>query len=262
MKNTISYFFWILIIAVLASCKGYKQDIMFKLDDNFSEADLAAAVVSAERNYVIQINDQLTTDVFTNKGERIIDPNNELMQGTNMRNNTQMEEEMSYLVKIDGTAKFPIIGQVKVDSLTIDQAELLLQKLYDQYYKDSFVKLEYLNKRVVLFGAGMQFGQIIPLRDENLSLVEIIALGGGIEMGAKAQNIKLIRGSLNEPIVYQVDLTTIDGMKKSMLEVQPGDIIYIEPWRRPWLEAIKDITPVVSILTSTLALILVLQNLN
>ncbi len=242
---------------ILASCKSYKQDIMFKLDDNFKESDLSQVVVQAERNYVIQVNDQLSIDVFTNKGERIVDPNNELNK-TNIQNRENFDQ-LTYLVQIDGTVKFPIIGQVKLDSMTINQAESFLQKKYDEYYKDSFVKLQYQNKRVVVLGAVG--GQIIPLSNENLSLIEILALAGGVEMGAKAQNIKVIRGDLTSPQVYQVNLSTIDGLQKSMLAVEPGDIIYVEPWRRPWLEATRDIAPLLSIITSTLALILVLQKL-
>ncbi|MFY0626457.1 MAG: polysaccharide biosynthesis/export family protein [Reichenbachiella sp.] len=230
---------------------------MFKLDDDFTEEDLSVAVSKAERNYIIQVNDRLTLDVYTNKGERIVDPNNELIQAGNQ--NRQRQEDLTYLVKIDGTAKFPIIGQIDLDSLTLDQAETLLQEKYDDYYKDSFVKLDYGNKRVVVLGAVG--GQIIPLTDENLSIVEIIALSGGIEMGAKAQNIKLIRGNLNKPEVYQINLSTVDGMRQSAMPVEPGDIIYVEPWRRPFFEILKDITPVMSMITSTLALILVLQNL-
>ncbi|MEM6830107.1 MAG: polysaccharide export protein EpsE, partial [Bacteroidota bacterium] len=79
----------------------------------------------------------------------------------------------------------------------------------------------------------------------------------GIEFGAKAQNIKLIRGDL----VYQIDLSTISGMKKTNMDVEPGDVIYIEPWRRPWLEALRDVAPALSLVSSVLTLIVVVQNL-
>ncbi len=259
MKHLSVHSFFFLALLIVSSCKMYKQDIMFKLDDDFTESDLAIAVAQAERNYVIQINDYLTLDVYTNKGERIVDPNFELMRELGGRNNMGQQKELTYLVQIDGTAKFPIIGQIKIDSLTLNQAEKLLQEKYDEYYKDSFVRLEYSNKRVVVLGA--LGGQVIPLVNENLSLVEILAVAGGPQMGSKVQNIKILRGDLSSPRVYQVDLSTISGMRDSMLDIEPGDIIYIEPWRRPFFEALKDITPVLSLLSSTLALVLVLQNL-
>ncbi|UXP33640.1 polysaccharide biosynthesis/export family protein [Reichenbachiella agarivorans] len=230
---------------------------MFKLDDQFDENDLAAAVLHAERNYVIQTDDYLSINVYTNRGERIIDPNKELQQ--NMTTQRRIEEDFTYLVQKDGTVKLPIIGQVKIDSLTLNQAESQLEIAYNTFYKDSFVKLGYVNKRVIVLGA--MGGQLIPLLNENMTLIEVLALAGGLEMGAKSQNIKVIRGTLSKPEVFQIDLSTISGMQKTMLSMEPGDIIYIEPWRRPWLESTKDIAPLLSLLSSTLALILVLQNL-
>jgi polysaccharide export outer membrane protein len=41
--------------------------------------------------------------------------------------------------------------------------------------------------------------------------------------------------------------------------VQPGDIIYIEPIRRPASEALRDYFPIVSILSSLITLIVVLN---
>lgn len=234
---------------------------MFKLDDDFGEGNLATVVHSTEQNYVIQINDELEIDVFTNDGERIVDPNNALMQQTGgaNQNRQQQQNNFTYLVKIDGTVKFPIVGQIKVDSLTIDQAEKLLQEKYNVFYKGSFVKLKNLSKRVVVLGATG--GQIITLSNENITLVEILALAGGLNIGAKSQNIKVIRGNLDNPEVYQINLSTIDGMRQSVLQIEPGDVIYVEPWRRPWKLIINDIAPMLSLISSTLALVLVLQNL-
>ncbi|MGL1885290.1 MAG: polysaccharide biosynthesis/export family protein [Reichenbachiella sp.] len=232
---------------------------MFKLDNDFTEANLNVAVEYAERNYIIQKDDLLMLEVYTNRGERIVDPNNELQQGQGLQSSRGKETSFSYLVKQDGTVKLPIINEIKLDSLTLNEAEAILEVKYDEYYKNSFVKLSYANKRVVVLG-GVG-GLIIPLLNENTSLIEVIAEAGGIEFGSKAQNIKLIRGNLANPEIYQINLSTVSGMKKSMLAMEPGDIIYIEPWRRPWFEAMKDITPVLSLLSSTLALVLVLQNL-
>lgn len=231
---------------------------MFKLDDEFNESDLSFVVDQIEKNYVLQINDRIGIAVYTNKGERIIDPNLEL--NASLPNSAQrIETNFEYLVQTDGTIKLPIIGQIKLDSLTLNQAEDALQSEYNKYYKDSFVKLSYKNKRVILLG-GVG-GQIIPLENENISLVEILAVAGGLDIDSKAHNIKLIRGGYKNAQVFRINLSTIDGMKKSMLDVEPGDIIYVEPWRRPWLEATRDFAPLVSLITSTLALVLVLQNL-
>jgi len=254
----LKYSIFIAISMMMISCKVYKQDIMFKEDEDLLSTQLTEAVYNTEMNYHIQKNDLLNLDVYTNKGERIIDPNFELRSGVNQ--NIQNQTKIySYLVQQDGQIKLPIIGLIKLENLTINDAETVIQKAYDGYYKDSFVKLNFLNKRVIVLG-GLG-GQVIPLENENTSLIEVIAMAGGVQLGDKVKNIKVIRGDLNNPQIFAIDLTTIEGMKGSIVSIQPGDVIYVEPWRRAWVESLKDVAPILSLITSLLTLTLVVQRL-
>jgi polysaccharide export outer membrane protein len=152
-----------------------------------------------------------------------------------------------------------MIGKKKLTGLSVDEAEAILEQDYKLHYVDPFVRITVLNRRVIVLGANG--GQVLPLVNENTTLIEVLALYGGLNLGAKAQNIKLIRGDLDNPEVHLIDLSTISGMKYSALRVESEDIIYVEPWRRPWLESLRDITPALSLTTSILTLIVVVQNL-
>jgi polysaccharide export outer membrane protein len=166
--------------------------------------------------------------------------------------NAQIQAPL-YQVNTNGEVKFPMIGNIHLEALTLREAELLLQKEYDQYYKECFVNLRFENKRVVLLGATG--GQVIPLVNENIKLTEALALAKGIANDGKAHNIRLIR----DEEVFLIDLSTVDGLRKGNLIVQPGDIIYVEPLRRPFIEGLRDFSAVSSIIISlgTLAILLV-----
>ena len=224
---------------------------MFKVPDGYQ---LKQLVDLAERNYVIQKNDYLQLEVYTNKGERIIDPDLELTKELNNQN-LSSRPEPTYLVDIKGVAKFPMIGEIKIDGLSIRLAEELLQKAYESYYKDSFVILKYMNKRVIVLGAPG--GQVIPLANENIHLVEVLALAKGVDDLAKAHNIRVLRGDQ----VLVADLSTIDGYLKSNVLIEHGDIVYVEPVRRPVSEAFRDYLPVLTALTSLTTLIVVIAGL-
>lgn len=227
---------------------------MFRYDDKFSKEDLSEVTDKIESNYVLRPNDILLLDVFTNKGERLIDPNFELIQQANAQAQ-QQRDVFQYVIQADGTAVFPLIGQFKVEGMTLIEAELAIAEEFKNVYIDPFVKLRISNRRVFVLGAPG--GNVIPLANENMHVIEVLALAEGIELGAKSQNIKLIRGDL----VYEIDLSTISGMQSSNLSVEPGDIIYVEPWRRPWLETFRDVSPALSLAASILTLIVVIQNL-
>ena len=240
---------------------------MFRLNDEFSEEDLAESLDQAERNYQLQTNDWIQLLVFTNEGERIVDPNNEFgFGGGNNRGNQQNQQNLQmqgggirYMIQVDGTAKLPLVGNKVLEGFTVDQAESMLEQAYDDLYVDSFVKLTVISRRVTVFNA--QGASVIPLDNENITLVEILAMSGGLKLGSKADQIKIVRGDLTDPIVYHIDLSTIDGMQKTIVDIESGDIIYIEPWRRPWQLAIRDISPIFSFTSTFVGFYLLLNGL-
>ncbi len=212
----------------------------------------------AEENYKIKVNDKLKLDVYTNNGERIIDPDYELVQPN--INTANLRKEPEYLVEADGMVKLPMVGMVHLAGYTLKEAEEVLQKLFGKYYKEPYVKLDFTNNRVIVLGATG--GQVIPLNNENMNLIEVLALAGGLNNTAKGYNIRLIRGDLKNPQVEVIDLSTIEGMKKADLEVYPGDIIYVEPVHRILSESLKDISPILSLILSLATLIVLIQKLQ
>ena len=272
---------WLLCVpfALLASSCAksiyYRQNILFRTTGGtgIDTTKLRDVVNRAERNYIIQPNDYIQVRVFTNNGERILDPNGELQfgspggGGSASPNRTTartggaggaVSTGSEFLVQTDGYVRLPMVDRVKITGLTLLQADSLLQVKYNEFYKGSFVDTRITNNRVVVLGTPG--GRVVPLENDNVNLLEVLALAGGIDGGAgssarsggKANNIRLIRGDLKNPQVQIIDLTTIEGMQRANLQVEPNDIIYIEPIRRPFFEALNDVTPILG-LVGTLA---------
>lgn len=239
-----------LFTVLLASCAGYKKNIMFRTDG----PQLQQQVIAAERNYVIQKNDLLELDVFLNNGERLIDPASDVSP----ENNQQVERErLTYLVDQNGIARFPLINDVKLEGLTIRQAEDMLRQAYSASYLKTFVNLRFANKRVIVLGTP--FGTVLPLANENMRLSEVLALSKAITNDANATNIRLIR----KDKVFVADFSTFDNYLKSDMIVEAGDIVYIEPIRRPVSEGFRDYAPIISIITSVGTLVfLIIQSTN
>ncbi len=244
------------ILLLASSCGSYKQNIMFKTASGSSPA---AAAQEAAKNYLIQVNDYLHLEVFSNNGERLIDPNGELLRESNAAQQTQANRvPQNYLVAVDGTVKFPMIEPLAIAGLSVRDAESKLQEQYNKFYKDCYVLLTFSNKRVIVLGSPG--GQVIPLVNENMSVVEVLALAKGIGNDGKSHNIRLIRGKE----VFVLDLSTVEGLKTGNMVVQPGDIVYVEPTRRPFAEGIRDLAPLLSLIISlgTLAVVFVASNNN
>jgi polysaccharide export outer membrane protein len=238
---------------VWLSCASYKQNIMFKTDELSAAEKIKAEAAGTQRNFTIQKNDRLSLAVFSNKGERLIDPNPELTQTNPTATNTASPV---FTVDASGTAQLPLVGPFHFEGLTLRQAEAALQKAYADFFKEPFVQLAYLNKRVVVLGA--LGGQVIPLENENTRLLEVLALAKGLTNDSKAQNIRLIRGDH----VYEIDMSTISGFREGNVIVDPGDVIYVEPVRRPVSESLRDYYGLVSMVVGLATLITLISNLQ
>jgi polysaccharide export outer membrane protein len=215
---------------------------------------------AVKKNYKIQVNDRLEVQLFANGGEVILDPNNEL-EINNRRGQQNQSKRINYLVRPDSTVVIPVVGLVNAVGLTVPQLNDTLSELFSKFYVNPFVLTQVVNRRV--FVLGPEKGMVIPLENENSTLIEILTIYGGLNNESKSYNIRIIRGDLQEPAVQIVDLSTIEGMKKANLSIQPNDIIYIEPGRRVVSLVIRDITPFISLTTSLITLsFLIISNAN
>lgn len=238
------------IVCTLGACGSYHQNVMFRVEEG---EEMQQAAERTEKSYVVQKNDQLQVDIYTNNGERIIDPDLRLAETIPSQSLTT-KPVVTYQVDPNGVVKLPMIGEIQVEGLTIRALEEILQKEYARYYSSPLAVVKYLNKRVIVLGAPG--GQVIPLVDENVELAEVLALAEGIDINGKAHNMRVVRGDQ----VYLVDFSTMDGFRKGNMIMEPGDIVYVEPVRKPVSEAVRDYGPLLSILASLLTLIVVVNN--
>jgi polysaccharide export outer membrane protein len=63
-----------------------------------------------------------------------------------------------------------------------------------------------------------------------------------------------MRKTQNKRAVYQIDLSTIEGLKQGEMLVQSNDYIYINSKKRIAREILKEVTPWLSIFSSSLAI--------
>ena len=243
--------FFLVSLVSLSAC-SYRNNVMFSHDDDFVAAQLNAEARALETNYTIQPNDLLNVKVYTKNGEMIIDPEYELSKTINNNRDTRPDPE--YLVRLDGSIYLPMIGDVIIEGLTIHEANLMLIKLYSEYFVDPYVITNYTNKRITVLGAPG--GQIIPLTNENLTIAEVLAMAGGMDKTGNAKAMKLIRG--NE--VFLIDFSTVKGYYESNQIVKAGDIIYIEPINRVVADNSGTIALILSMVTTTITLIVLVTN--
>jgi len=237
------FLYLIFLLVFLSGCRVFVPSQMLR-QGNYPITNFPDTLKQQE--YKIAPNDLLQINVFTNNGEKIIDP-----VGTTTSQISQTANSL-YLVEFDGQIKLPIIGRTQISNMTLREAEKMLEEKYATYFNKPFIQLKVTNNRVTIFpgGQGSQ-AMVVTLDNPNTTLFEALAKAGGITDG-KAHKIKLIRGDLKKPQVYLIDLSTIEGMTKANLVLQANDIIYVEPRSKVPQKIIENITPYLTLLSTFL----------
>ncbi|MEP7263370.1 MAG: polysaccharide biosynthesis/export family protein [Bacteroidota bacterium] len=255
----------LLLILPLAACFSacnINPSVMFKTDSNYSYAN-DQTIGNVE--YRISPNDIIGFSVYSNDGQKLVDlttVSSSLTSTSGGNTQSSIRTLIPFAVEPDGLVKLPIIGKIKIKDLTVREAEKMLEQQYSTYYVKPFVTLQVLNRRVMVFPGLGGAGRVINITNENTTLIEALAMAGGIAQTGKAKKIKLIRGDTRNPQVMLIDLSTIEGMKQTNLMLQANDIIYVEPVPRVSQEVLAQITPIVGIITSFLLIYNIVVGFN
>lgn len=237
------------ISLILSSCGWVNSSIMLKTPKGYKYSELKDS--SKSKDYVIAANDIIEFRIFSNDGFKLID-----LTSLNQTNRDyQMNNKMDFLVEYDGMVKLPILGRTKLSGLTVRESELMLEEKYSNYYVKPFVMMTVKNKRVIVFPGSAGDAKVIPLENSNTTLIEALALAGGIADDGKAKMVKLIRQNNDKNDVFLIDLSKIEGIKQANMTLQANDIIYVEPRRRYSSKVLAEITPILSLVSSTLVLL-------
>tara|TARA_B100000508_G_scaffold75230_1_gene58569 strand:+ start:21331 stop:22110 length:780 start_codon:yes stop_codon:yes gene_type:complete len=248
----------VLAIFLMSSC-GVNSHIMFQGDGEEIITDNIP--LSPKEAYRISPDDKLTFTMYAEDGKRIVD----VMTGVGLENqgNRLMNGgDIQYLVRNDGTVEFPIIGSVKVQGLSIIECQELLSDKFATKYKDPFVLVEVTNRRVIVFPGSGGDAKVVPITNNNTTLMEAIALAGGITERGRSKKIKVIRKTNEGRKIYSIDLSTIAGIKYADMVVQSSDYIYVEPTKQLSREVLKEVTPIISLISSAIVVVSVILSLN
>ncbi|MFH2141971.1 MAG: polysaccharide biosynthesis/export family protein [Bacteroidota bacterium] len=239
MKN---YLVFVLLLAILSSCRLIHPSQMFKTEKDFSYNEFKESA----KEYTIQAFDKLDLKVYTNKGYKLI----------NIENSGQPPQvsNINYLVDHEGYVKIPTLGRVLLLGKTIKEAEKYLEEQYVEFYQDPFVLINIINRRVIVFSDGSNKGQVIELKNENYTLIEALAESGGISNLGKSYKIKLLRGDLKNPEIYLFNIFNVKDMAKANFLLEANDIIYVETRPIYISRVMNEISPYLSLITTGLLL--------
>jgi polysaccharide export outer membrane protein len=258
MKLTTKSIFLLLAFAgILSSCRLFDPSIMLKTKRSYP---YSIAEDTMPRDYIMQSGDIIVFRLFSNQGFKIIDLTS-LDDGARVNNGLSNQNVFTYLIEADSSINLPIIGRVKVAGLNLKEAETFLEDKFSNYYNDPFVMLQVNNRRVIVFPGAGGAAKVIQLQNEYTTIIEALALAGGISTGGKAHKIKVVRGNLKDPEIFWLDLSSADGLKQANLYyIRANDIIYVEPSYFAGKQILQTTSSILGLISSLIVTYLLVVN--
>lgn len=234
----------VLLVLATASC-SVPREIAYIRD---AERDSAQQILS---NYVntIHTGDQLYIYVYSQMVESVVPFNQEThvyaieLSKLNAAGYSNKPAHMSetykkqrshlvdgYLVDENGYIMYPILGKIKVDGITYDSLQNLIQQrlINEDYVKDPIVTVSPLNFRVSVVGEVRNPSEL-HISGNRLTILEALARCGDITMYGLRDNVVVMREKNGTITPIEVDLTKKTLFDSEVYYLQQNDIVYVEP---------------------------------
>lgn len=248
------FLFVILSLLIFSSCSTRKEIVYFQGIEKIQSFDTLRKFEPR-----IEVNDVLNINVSSLNDEVVepfrMDIGNRSGSGSGGGGNNASSALQGYLVDVDGTIQFPVLGEIKVEGLTRGQLEDRLTSQLREYVTDAVVRVRIVNFKITVLGETGS--SVIDVPDERISVPQALAMAGDITYDGKRDNILIVRDNNGKLTYGRVDLTSVDVFKNPYYYLKQNDIVYVEPTYRKVKSAgfITSWQGVVSIVTTVFGLV-------
>lgn len=160
-----------------------------------------------------------------------------------------------YTIDTSGKIMLPILGEVAVKDLTIEEAQRVIQSNANKFLKNSTVIVKLTSFKVTVLGEVKNPGYLYVYNNQ-VTVLEALGLAGDLTQYANRKNIKLIRQVPSGSQVILLNLTDPKLISSEYFFLMPNDVLYIEPLKARANKTNLEVLGVVFAGLTTLVLIL------
>ncbi|MDQ0639471.1 polysaccharide export outer membrane protein [Pedobacter sp. W3I1] len=172
----------------------------------------------------IQQNDLLSVSINSlNQESNVLFAVN--TRNANADNNYKIE---GYRVSKDGMINLPVVGNIRLEGLTIEQAQASISKELDKYVKKPVVDVQLVNFKVTVIGE-VNRPSTFTVQGDNINLLEALGMAGDMTVYGKRENVLVIRQQDGQRVMKRLNLNNQDVMDSPFFYLKQNDVVYVEP---------------------------------
>ena len=161
---------------------------------------------------------------------------------------------IGYLVDVNGNIQFPTIGIIHVGGLTrLQLQDTITQRLVSGgYMNNPMVDVRFTNFRVFVLGTA-DGGKVLNISNERCTFLEALAMAGGLSQYTKRDRVAVIREVDGEMVTRYLDPRSAEVFNDPFFLLQQNDIIVTQSFKRYYAQDMFNTS--LSIFTAVLSLV-------
>ncbi len=227
LSKSLSLGLLLCLAVLLNSCVKHPQLLYFRNQSEF--VPLQGHEIDNQARIKIQPDDVLFILVRALEQETA-EPFN-LLPSTNVTgignqgSNTTLQ---GYLVDINGTIDFPVLGKLTMANLSVEEAKTMLTEKLKPYLRDPVIMMRFLNFRLTVLGE-VGSPKTIQVPGERMTLLEALGAAGDLTPYSNREKILVIREQEGKREFGYVNIHSPEIFKSPYFYLQQNDIVYVEP---------------------------------
>ncbi|MCH7402648.1 polysaccharide biosynthesis/export family protein [Belliella kenyensis] len=227
MKKVVLNLFWLVLI--MSSCAKrnltYFSDIESNSEFSVKIAEETEVKIKPYDRLKITVNSpNAESNLLFNRGvvSDVIEPVN------GMLSRPEGTDQNIYLVSKDGKIDFPVLGEIRLAGLGLEQAREELKFLLKSHLKEPTVSIMISNFRVTVIGEVNRPSNFL-IGSERINIFEALGLAGDLTPYGKRENVLVLRDVNGKRNVYRVNLNNKNVLNSPFYYLEQNDIVYVEP---------------------------------
>ena len=215
-------------LLIFQSCTSVKNLRYLQTDGEDTETEYILECNKPE-GYKLNKGDNLYVDITTSN----IEFKEYIVSGKTGTNVTSMNNTslyiISYQIDEEGYIHLPFLEPVEAYDKTVEELKQILTELYKVYITDVTVNVKLVNFNVTILGEVSRAGQYFS-SSNHLNLYEAIGMAGDLTLYGNRKKVKVMRLMPDGKYkIRELNITKATVITDEFFELQPNDIVYIEP---------------------------------
>lgn len=218
----IKFHITILLALILSSC-AHRQNFIYLQGESQEFSQNSSYTPKLKKD------DFLSIIVFSND-----ENNSKLFNISSNQNNSNRGYSMGspaqngYLIDEKGEIDFPLIGKIKVEGISRNEASDLIKEKLKIYISNPIVQIQIQNFKITVLGEVKNPGTF-TIPNERITIFEALGIAGDLTINGKRKNVLVVRDENGIKKEYRIDLTSNKILESPVYFLNQNDLIYIEP---------------------------------